>query len=106
RHLQSREAAPGNSEHANVPVRPRLVRQPSDDLFTVYLFLLRILALRRNPFTGAESANIDPHAQVAAPRKICVLGIISRGRPIIFAVGKIFEQSRELLSRLRAVWHI
>src|SRR5580692_3097679 len=106
RHLQRCESAPGNAKHAHASVRPTLVRQPIDDLLAVDLLLLGIFALRRHAFTAAETANVNAHADVSAPREIRMPGIIAGRRPIIFAIRQVFEQGGELLSRLRAVGHV
>src|SRR5439155_2495390 len=48
----------------------------------------------------------DPHAHIAPPCEVSMLGIIARRRAIVFAIGQIFKQGRELLTRLRAVRHV
>src|SRR3984957_14627443 len=106
RHLQSCKSAPGNSEHADVSVRPRLMSKPRDHLLAIDLFLLGIFALRWTDFTRAESTNIHAPACISAPRKICVLRIIAGSRAVIFAIRKVFEQGRELLARFRSLRHI
>ena len=82
------------------------MRQPGDHLLAVDLLLLGIFALGWNAFACAESANIDAHAHVSTPREIRVLGIVARGRAVIFAIRQIFEQGGELLAGLRAVGHV
>src|SRR5450755_3937457 len=106
RHLHRGEPAPGNSEHADVTVRPGLACEPRDHLLPVDLFLFGIFALWRRAFACAESSNIDTHAHIAAPREVRVLGIVSGGRPIILAIWQIFEQGGKLVTRLRAVRHV
>src|ERR1700728_694574 len=78
RHLQRSESSPRNAEHPHVSVRPRLMRQPRNYLLSIHLLLLRIFALRRRALTRTESANIHAHTHIPAPRKISMLGIISR----------------------------
>ena len=53
------------------------MRQPIDDLFSILLLLLRVLALRRNSLAGSKSANVYAYAYITSPRKICVLRIVS-----------------------------
>src|ERR1700728_175256 len=106
RHLQRSESSPRNAEHPHVSVRPRLMRQPRNYLLSIHLLLLRIFALRRRALTRTESANIHAHTHTPAPRKISMLGIISRRGSIILAVRQIFQQGGELLSRLGSVGHV
>src|SRR5580692_1909631 len=106
RHLQCGEAPPRDSEHADIPVRPCLMRQPIDDLFFILLLLLRVLTLRRLSLAGAKSANVYAHAHIASPRKIGVFRIVSCCGPIIFSVWQIFEECRKLLSGFGAIWHV
>ena len=71
-HLQRVEAAPGDAHHAYVAVRPRLVRQPGNDLLAVELLLLRVFAVGGNAFAGAEAADIHAGAHVSAAHKVGV----------------------------------
>src|SRR5450631_3286306 len=105
-HLHGGETSPRNAEHSDIPVAPGLTREPRDNLFAVDLLLLGILALRRNPLARAEPANVDAHPDIATPREISMLGIVARGRAIVFAIWQVFKQGRELLSRLRAARHV
>ena len=106
RHLQRIEAAPRDAKHAHIPVRPRLVRKPGNNLLAIDLLLLGILAFGRNTFTGAEAADIHSDPNVSTPCEVGMLGIISGSGSVIFAVWQVFEQGREFLSRLGAIRHV
>src|SRR5579862_358394 len=105
-HLQRCKTSPGNPKHPHIAVRPRLVRQPGNHLLSIHLLLLGIFAFGWYSFTGAESANINAHANISPPREISMLRIILRRRSIIFSVRQIFEQGGELLASLRSIRHV
>src|ERR1700679_564932 len=105
-HLQSGEPSPGNSEHAYVSVRPRLMREPCNYLLSIFLLLLGVLTLWRYTFTCSETANVDAYAHVATMRKIRMLAVIFRCRAVVFAIWQILQSGRELLIRLRSIWHV
>src|SRR5208337_5332377 len=57
-HLDGVEASPGNAEHSHFAGRPGLSGQPRNDLFSVELFLLGILAVGGRAFARPEAADI------------------------------------------------
>src|SRR5262249_293620 len=106
RHLNSVKAAPGDSHHADVAVRPGLVRKPGDDFHGIRLLLRGVLAVRCFPFTGAGSANIHASAHESTTREVRVDWIIACGGAVIFAIGQVFEDRRELLAWFSALRYI
>src|SRR3984957_16451622 len=90
RHLHRGESSPRDAEHPNLAIAPWLARQPCDHLFSIDLLLLGVFAFGRGAFTRTEAANVDAHADVAAPREISMLWIIPCRRAIVFAVWQIF----------------
>src|SRR5271155_3874154 len=100
RHLQCGETSPRDTEHSYVSVRPWLMSQPRDYLLSIQLLLFGIFALRRGTLACAKTSNINAHAHVAAMRKIGVLRIISGRCSVVLPIRQIFQQDRELLSRL------
>src|ERR1700694_1042890 len=103
RHLQRRETSPGDAEHAHVAIRPRLMRQPCNDLLAINVLLLGIFSLRWSAFAGAETADVHAYTHVSPPREISMLRIVSRSGAIVFSVRQVLQQGREFLSRLGAV---
>src|SRR5580692_7126254 len=98
RHLQGIETAPGNAHHPDVAVRPRLAGEPGDYLQTVRLFLLGILAVGGNSLAGAEAADVDASADVAAASKVSEDGVVARGHGVVLPVGVVFEDRGKLLA--------
>ena len=98
-HLQRIESAPGDAHHANVSVRPRLMRQPGDDLQAVELLLLRVFAAGGNAFAGAEAADIDAGAHVSAAHEVGVQFVVPLGGAVVLAIRVILEDRREISRR-------
>src|SRR6202008_4180625 len=94
RHLQSIEAAPGNSVHPDLAVRPRLRCQAVNYLLAVNLFLFGVLPVRRTALARTETTNVDACAHVSAAREISIGWIVARGGAVVFAVGEVVEQGR------------
>ena len=105
-HLQRIEAAPGDAHHANVSVRPRLMRQPGDDLQAVELLLLRVLAAGGNAFAGAEAADIDAGTHVSAAHKVGIQFVVTLGGAVILPIRVILEDCREFLAGFAAIGHV
>src|SRR6516164_3062648 len=83
RHLKCIEAAPRDTEHADVAIRPWLDSEPVNDLFGVELFLLGVLAIGGDALARAESTDVDPRADIATMGEISVLGVVSGGGAVI-----------------------
>src|SRR5580692_1293236 len=105
-HLQRIESAPGNAHHPHVAVRPWLPGEPGNYLQTVSLLLFGIFAVGRNSLAGAETANIDTSADVAAASEVSVDSVVASGHGVIFSVGLVFEDGREFLIWLHTVRHV
>ena len=87
-------------------VRPRLAREPGDDLIAVRLLLRGVLPVGRRPLAVAEAAYVDARAHVAAPRKVGVLAVVAHRLVVILSIRQVLEQSGEALGRLRARRHV
>src|SRR5580692_429603 len=105
-HLQRIESAPRNTHHPHVAVRPGLPGEPGNYLQTVSLLLFGIFAVGRNSLAGAETANIDTSANVAATSEVREDSVVARGHGVIFSVWLVFEDCREFLIWFRKVRHV
>src|ERR1043165_3667897 len=82
------------------------MRQPRDDLQGVELFLLGIFAICWYSLAAAKAADVDACTNVTTTGKVGVQGIITRGGPIIFPIGGVFEHGGEFIARLSSIWHV
>jgi hypothetical protein len=97
-HLDRIEAAPGNAEHADAAVRPRLPGQPVDHHLAVRLFDVGVLVRDQPPLAVAGAADVHAGHHVAALDKVRVQAVVARAR-LGLAVGQVFQQHRAALRR-------
>ena len=106
RDLDRAEAAPGDAEHAHLAVRPRLAREPGDDLLRILLLLRRVFALGRHSFAVAEAANVHPSADEPALGEIRVLTVIADRLVVVLSIRQVFEERRKSIGLFAARRHV
>ena len=98
--LQAVEPAPGDSDHSDVAVAPRLARDPGNDRLSVAELLLRVLVVEdavRIP--GAR--DIDPDAGIARRGEYRMGGGVARRGAVTPAVRQILQNGGGGHTRLR-----
>ena len=98
--LQPVEPAPGDPDHADVAVAPRLARDPGDHLLSVAELLLRILVVEdavRIPGAG----DVDPDAGIARRGEHRMGGGVARRGAVTLSIRQIFQNGGGGRIRLR-----
>ncbi len=91
--LDRLKAAPRNTEHADLPVAPRLLRNPLQDFERIVLLLLHgEYALVAVGIAGA--ADIDAHCRIAMPRKVTVMHGVAWRVDVALAIRQHFDDRR------------
>ena len=88
--LQPVEPAPGDPDHPDVAVAPRLARDPGDDCLAVRELLLRVLVVEE-PVRIPGAGDVDPDAGVAGRGEHRMGGGVARRGPVALAVGQVFQ---------------
>ncbi len=102
RDLQPVEPAPGDADHAHLPVTPGLIGDPGDGVAAV-LQLLRQVFVLHQPLGVPCPAQVQPHHRIAVPGQIGLHRGVAQHRVIVLAVGDVFEDrgNGRLLGPLR-----
>ena len=102
-HLDRIEAAPGDAEHPDIAVRPRLLREPVDDDFAVLLLDLGILVGNQPAFAVAGAADVHGRNDIPALHEVGIEGVVAAAR-LVLAVGEVLEQYGKFLATCAAGW--
>src|SRR6266436_4701358 len=65
--LQTVEASPRDTDHADIAIAPRLPSNPGNNLFSVVEFLLQVLVAKHS-LRLPGSTKVDANADIAIPR--------------------------------------
>src|SRR6202012_5545345 len=87
-HLNGVESAPGDAEHSDVTVRPRLLGQPRDYAVATFLFLLRDLARLYGALTVTKTPDVYSHPDITVAREVGVMAVVLHQLIVVFSVGQ------------------
>ena len=96
-HLDRVEPTPGDAEHADAAVAPRLPGKPVDDRLAVLVLLVGVLVRDEPPLAVAGAADVDPRNHVAAFDEVRVEPEVA-GAGLGLAVGQVLEDGRKALA--------
>src|SRR6266404_6948892 len=92
-HLEPVEAAPGDSDHADLAGAPGLRSYPFHYFQAIVLLLLQIFILEQ-AVGFPRSALVDANAGIAMTGEIGMGQLIALRRAVAFAIGQIFQDRR------------
>src|ERR1700722_15720105 len=68
------------------------MREPSDNLFRILLFLRRIFPVGGRSFALAEAANVDASADKPSLGKVGMSAEVTNRLVVVLAVGQVFKE--------------